>query len=393
MTDVLAHFERIGRAIEREWKKCGCDERRFPEICCDRLSQLYPKGRIGFADLANFALDGELPPQADIEASFGQPPLTLYRGELFRIDALFWHTGVPGIHQHAFSGAFRVLAGASLHAAWSFNETHRVCAGLRIGQMRLLRTEVLVAGDTRPIVAGPQFIHCTFHLECPSVTLVVRTDREEEHTPQFSYWPPTLAYDPSAVGPRLRRRLQMLAGLAVSVTAKEFVEAVRLSIAGAYPLCAAHVLMESCTMLPSAFSEGLIAGERSRLGPLADAISAAVLESRFRDRIVRIKRIAKSDRDLSFLLALLLNLPSGVKIREMLRQRFSPGTCAGLAAEAARLAERLFPSGLGPDGEWLRHLEGLFDPDGAEASSAPDLDRHWLLGRLSSGSRSSASWG
>lgn len=65
---------------------------------------------------------GRLPPQRGHDQGFGQPAITLYSGERFLIEALCWHTGTPAIHHHAFSGAFRVMTGRSVHSRYSYSE-------------------------------------------------------------------------------------------------------------------------------------------------------------------------------------------------------------------------------------------------------------------------------
>ena len=45
-----------------------------------------------------------LPEQMDVEAAFGNPPVTLFAGLRFHIDVYFWLDGTTEIHQHAFAG-------------------------------------------------------------------------------------------------------------------------------------------------------------------------------------------------------------------------------------------------------------------------------------------------
>jgi hypothetical protein len=72
------------------------------------------------------------------------------------------------------------------------------------------RFEQLTKGDIRTIEAGGRFIHSLFHLEHPSISLVVRTHLEPDRCPQLSYRPPFIAIDPF-VEDRLReQRIQLL---------------------------------------------------------------------------------------------------------------------------------------------------------------------------------------
>ncbi len=148
-----------------------------------------------FWDVAKWGLTAErLPPQVDLSAKFGQPPLTVYSGRDFRIEVLFWVQGVPAIHQHSFSGAFHVMHGSSLQSLWDFEPTEQVAMRLAFGRVSLKKAELLRKGDSRPIIAGNRLIHSTFHLDRPSLTVVVRTVGETDQLPQYSYLPPTIAY-------------------------------------------------------------------------------------------------------------------------------------------------------------------------------------------------------
>ena len=89
------------------------------------------------------------------------------------------------IHQHAFSGAFRVVTGSSLHSEYEFVEQARVSQLLLLGEVRTQRLEALTRGDVRRITSGRAgLVHSLFHLDQPSVTLVIRTYGEPWAQPQ-----------------------------------------------------------------------------------------------------------------------------------------------------------------------------------------------------------------
>ena len=98
----------------------------------------------------------------------------MYRGRGFYIDVLFWLDGTTNIHQHGFWGAFQVLAGSSVHCRFGFDLAEEINHRLRIGKLRLLETELLGLGAIRKILGGELFIHSLFHLDRPSVSIVIR---------------------------------------------------------------------------------------------------------------------------------------------------------------------------------------------------------------------------
>src|SRR6266853_5529160 len=153
-----------------------------------------------------------------------QPPLTVYSGRDFRIEVLFWVQGVPAIHQHSFSGAFHVMHGSSLQTLWEFELREQVAMRLALGRVSLKKAELLRKGDSRSIIAGQRLIHSTFHLDRPSLTVVVRTLGEADKQPQYAYLPPTIAYDPFGDIPSVKRRTQLLRMLLVSGKRAEYNE-------------------------------------------------------------------------------------------------------------------------------------------------------------------------
>jgi len=78
-----------------------------------------------------------LVPQKNLDATFGQPPITLFHHDRFYIEALFWLSSTTSIHQHAFAGAFSVLAGSSVQARYRFEPRTGVERRLRFGHVSL----------------------------------------------------------------------------------------------------------------------------------------------------------------------------------------------------------------------------------------------------------------
>jgi hypothetical protein len=53
--------------------------------------------------------------------------------------------------------------------------------------MSLKVCELLNVGDVQEIQAGRQYIHSLFHLDQPSATIVIRTEKSPLYLPQFAY--------------------------------------------------------------------------------------------------------------------------------------------------------------------------------------------------------------
>ncbi len=205
-------FYKLGEEIESLWLEKNYNEEDLPAIAAVALKKADLPSKLTAWDVAEWALkQRELPPQRDLHGNFADPPITIFAGPRFHIDLYFWFEGTTAIHQHGFCGAFQVLLGSSIHSWYEF-ETHEVVnAFTEIGEMSLKVCELLEVGAVQEIWAGKQYIHSLFHLEMPSATIVVRTDRSPLHLPQFAYEKPNLAIDPFFEQPTTTKKLQILA--------------------------------------------------------------------------------------------------------------------------------------------------------------------------------------
>jgi hypothetical protein len=150
---------------------------------------------------------------AQYTKEFGQPPINVYVAEDFYIQVLFWLDATTAIHEHSFAGAFGVLKGSSLHSRYEFTPRKELATGLRLGDVKFLSSELLQQGNVRPIQSGNRMIHSLFHLDEPSVSLVVRTMVIPGPEPQYSFIKPYIAFDPlyqEAAGVAKLRMLESL---------------------------------------------------------------------------------------------------------------------------------------------------------------------------------------
>src|SRR5580700_10458801 len=206
---MQAFFKELGETVLERWKRENLSLAKFPEIARSALEGQPPAGKVKLPVLIrDFLLSEEQPVQTD--SPFGEPELVVYSHPRFYIQLLFWMEGTTAIHQHEFSGAFHVMHGSSIHAHYEFEKARSVTPYLRVGNVRMKKIELLEAGRTVPIVSGPQAIHSLFHLDSPSVTVVVRTHHDPGTGPQFNYLPPHIAIDPLHGDLLTMRRKQLL---------------------------------------------------------------------------------------------------------------------------------------------------------------------------------------
>lgn len=312
-------FEALGAAIEAAWLSADYDELRFPAIAARVLHETRIHEAVSADDVLRWAVSApRLPKQDDIEASFGEPPITVYAGVRFRIDVLFWLTASTSIHRHGFTGAFQVLHGGSLHSRYAFTARRRICAQMLIGDARILGAELLRRGDV--VAIERELTHCLFHLEAPSATVVVRTRGEAEGSPQYEYRPPSLAIDPFYREPTQKRRLQALELLLRAGRADHDEVAAGL-IEGSDLTTAYLVLRQAYRAIDDrARVEKLLAVAARRHGAVIEEI-ATVLREELRRWAIHRLRVDVRDPDRRFFLALAQNLPDRESSYELIRAR------------------------------------------------------------------------
>jgi hypothetical protein len=327
-------FDDLGLCVENAWRETNYAEAAFPEIAMQALADADLCERVTPWDIIRWLRSTpQLPQQLDIEASFGNPPVTLFYGSRFCIELYFWVDGTTEIHQHAFAGAFQVLVGSSIHSRYTFQEDHSISQHFRIGQVKFETCELLRQSDIRPILPGAEYIHALFHLDRPSATIAVRTFGLPANQPQYSYRKPFIALNPFYREPLVVRKLQVVSMLLTlrDPTHDELID----------ELLATSDLHASFLILQTAFQhlsgsqmdkvfqlatgrdrlDQMLETVRQRHGNLVDYL-APVLEERDRvEDIIRRRQFITAPEH-RFFLALILNVPSRARLLNIAQERF-----------------------------------------------------------------------
>lgn len=380
----MEYFEKLGARVDELWQQQGYDELRFPKVALLALNELPPYLHTSFSDVIHKATKASsLPPQTDIKALFGDPPLTVFEGRNFRIEVLFWLKGVPEVHQHGFSGAFHVLEGSSIHTRWRFIPEERVNARLLLGRAEFTDVEILKCGDNREIIAGPRMLHATYHLDRPSLTVVVRTPGEPDQLPQFSLMPPGVAYVPAQRQNLIVRQAQLLSTM-LQVRPQEGLELLRWLLSVKDDYWTAEVLHDVWNAIDDEDArQQLLATARQFHPRLMHVLEPALDYSARGDHLVRI-RLDVGDQDLRYLLALLRNVPDGSEIRRLIALRHPDKDVVDLIEEWVRRLAATGTLGFNLHESWfvaLRHLlRGSSEEQIAESFSkdavAPGIPRN-----------------
>jgi len=332
-----AFFTELGRTVRARWQAENFTLSRFPEIARQALEERPPAQHVDLAALMRaFLLEDEQPFQTP--SGFGQPELVVFDDPRFYIQILFWLEGTTDIHQHMFSGAFHVLEGSSLHSRFTFSEAVAVTPHLQLGQLRMTETRLLETGSTVPIVSGGGYIHSLFHLEMPSLTVVIRTHTDPGTGPQFTYLPPHVAVDPFHHDALTARRKQLLDVLE-KVDDPGYPDLV-LEMIGRLDFERGFFILQNglAHLRQLGRWDEALAAFRTRHGALADGVAPTLDEILRRDGLAAL-RSSITEVEHRFFLALLLNVPDRVAILEMVAQRFPGPPLATVLRWAAELCE------------------------------------------------------
>lgn len=203
------YFEELGQTVLERWRERNFSLEVFPELTRIAIDENPPSENVDIDEMIHEFLFNDAQPFQG-ESGFGQPELIAFNDPRFYIQILFWLEGTTEIHQHEFSGAFHVMQGSSVHSEFDFVNARSVTPHIRTGDLRVKRIELLETGRTVPITSGRECIHSLFHLDTPSVTVVVRTHHDSGTGPQYNYLPPHIAINPMNADALTARRKQLL---------------------------------------------------------------------------------------------------------------------------------------------------------------------------------------
>ncbi len=319
---MIPYFKILGENIERSWVRRNYDEEVFSQLVLDELGRNPPTENVEVEEIIDWIFSSA---QTFVQPSsrelFGEPPVMLFQAPRFYIEALFWLSGTTSIHEHKFSGAFAVLAGGSVHSHWRFTPERTVNSRMLCGRLERVSTEILRAGGVRPIHSGSRLIHQLFHLEVPSVTIVIRSYVERNRLPQYDYLLPGLALDPDDYDPLRARRLMFLEGMARGQVDGLWKHACSLIKSG--ELETIYYMFSALTRrkVGGTLLEELYNKARERHGDIIDLFRRVCAAER-RTRLITSLRSKISNPEARFLLALLMLMPDRDSIFATIRLQF-----------------------------------------------------------------------
>ena len=326
-------FAELGALVEGLWRNKNYDENIFPDIAAEALREADLTARVDPWEIIRWVhTTTQLPHQVDPRGNFGNPPITLFAGPRFYVDVYYWLDSTTAIHQHAFSGAFQVLLGSSVHSDYAFKKKCEINPRLLVGDISLKDVSLLGKGDIRKIHAGSRYIHSLFHLERPSATIVIRSNDAPSAAVQYTYLKPYIAIDPFFDEPWMTRKVQTVS-LLLSMQHPEADQMIYdlldkadfhttfAVLETAFKLLGRNELEELFQVSKSADRfQAMLDRARRRHGALADLLPA-VFEEKLRQADIVKRRGMIEGADHRFFLALLLNVPERMRVLDLVKQR------------------------------------------------------------------------
>jgi hypothetical protein len=314
------YFEKLGRTLLERWREQNFSLEVFPELARIAMDEAPPSENVDLEEMIHeFLTNDDQPLQG--HSGFGQPELVAFNDSRFYIQILFWMEGTTDIHQHEFSGAFHVMQGSSVHSEFDFVGAQSVTPHIRTGELRLKQIELLETGRTVPITSGQECIHSLFHLDTPSVTVVVRTHHDPGTGPQYNYLPPHIAIDPIHADSLTMRRKQLLDVLenldhpSYALQVNEMIESLDFE-RGFHTL---HHAMDRLQFLGE--WESVLAIFQEKHGNLAKGVPATLAENLRRETISQM-RYHIDNPEHRFFLALLMNVQNSKDIQALITERY-----------------------------------------------------------------------
>ncbi len=327
-------FQEFGELVEGRWRKENYSEEVFPELAAQALTESKLPAQVDPWEMIRWVQGADtLPDQKDAEGRFGDPPITLYAGPRFYVDVYFWLDGTTSIHQHAFTGAFQVLLGSSIHSRYSFMEKKIINENFCSGEIKLEEVQLLQLNDVRLIKPGRNFIHSLFHLDRPSATITVRTEHTPSSALQWDYRKPYLATNPFYRNQVMAKKLQTI-GLLLGMKHKDADEMIGDLICSS-DFHTAYFALETFfhsvknNQMDSLFGlstgddrfNALLERARTAHGELVDLVPA-VFDEQLRQSYITQRRATITSEEHRYFLALLLNVPDREKILALVKQRY-----------------------------------------------------------------------
>ena len=320
--NISTLFSQLAQNVHNQWASKSFNEDDFPTLAESCLQQQKMHLKVNRKTLIDWILAAtSITTQTNINTHFGDFKFTVFANGRFYIDVLFWLDGTTSIHQHAFNGAFTVIEGNSIHSNYSFIAQQQINRSFLIGQTKFQNIEILQTGDIRKIIPKQMSAHSLFHLDSPTISLIVRTYGEKYAHPQLSYLKPHIARYPFETPTEIIQKIRTLKMLAKlnkqdylnaylqHITNLDFYSHIEIFIANVIQLHEFEALTDAIAQFKH---------KNPQLVPMLQAVAKQMIQT---NQIIAWRRKIK-DPDTKFFLAILLNSPNKQTSFQLIEQKY-----------------------------------------------------------------------
>lgn len=318
-----AELRRLGADVEAAWRAVNYDAEAFPAISAERLGSAVLDGEIPFAEIIERLTDAETALLQEPELGFSDLPLVVFRGAFFRLQVLLWTSGSMAVHQHPFSGAFRVLAGSSIAATFRLQTVRRVSHQLALVKADTQELEILKPGACRRILPGAGLTHAVYHCGVPSITIVARSHHAPWTADDQVLFRPGVLLDARLDDDPTLRMLDRTLSMIADARSTELAARIGQALERLDPARIAWLVRRFSVRLGEGWSD-ILEPVRTRHPDLVDGLLGAVQDMQARSLVRRARAIA-TDEDVRFLLAAMLVATTRADVYALVGRRGEPG--------------------------------------------------------------------
>jgi hypothetical protein len=210
---MISATERLATAIETRWRKTDYSCYTFAEIAQSEMLKTDFIALFSF-ELINQFLESDSIKRIQIASEFSELHLKIFDNGKFYIEILNWWDKDTAIHDHGFVGVLLQLRGSALNVIYDFSQQTAISHNLALGTLKLSTAYISQPGDYHIIPPGRAEKHAVFHLEKPTVSMIVRTHPISELSPQLNYFPPYLQVNHSATDVAFNKKIKYFKMLA-----------------------------------------------------------------------------------------------------------------------------------------------------------------------------------
>lgn len=189
--DILKHIE-SGKSVSQS--------------CIKELDSFNSLNNISESDVYDMALQAKLPKQFYSENQFGYFNLTLVDNNFFNIQIYIMNDIHTEVHNHTFTGAFKLLTGETIHKTFKWTSNSKIEEAVNFGELEEISSKHFTSGVMSEISLDT--IHQILRIADVNITLILIDKKSTLHNPVNGYFlPPEIYIENHTLSDDFKRKL------------------------------------------------------------------------------------------------------------------------------------------------------------------------------------------